>query len=185
MAKGKSKKRKYSPTVKQRKAIEQLVVFGGNVTEAMKKAGYSDNTAHTPSKLTSSRAYIDVLNRNGLDDESLSQAHQDLMRATIMDERVFPAIRSRDNKKIAGYVQKIKDTIEKNPNHKFLFIIKDREGRYVATFQRPENISRRGAIDMAYKVKGHFAPIKVDAPVGGYNLDQKDKEKLDDIFNGD
>lgn len=45
------------PTSLQRKAIINLVDSGGNVSEAMVKAGYSPNTAKTPQKLTESEGY--------------------------------------------------------------------------------------------------------------------------------
>lgn len=39
-------------TIKQKKAVEIMVGNGGNATQAMIQAGYSPNTANTPSKLT-------------------------------------------------------------------------------------------------------------------------------------
>lgn len=43
--------------VLQNRAITELVANGGTVAAAMRKAGYSPNTARTPKKLTSSIAY--------------------------------------------------------------------------------------------------------------------------------
>lgn len=56
-------------TIKQIKAIENLVGNGGNVTKAMLDAGYSKETAHTPSKLTQSKGYKELLDKYGLTDE--------------------------------------------------------------------------------------------------------------------
>lgn len=44
-------------TIKQDKAIAELVENGGNVSKAMRQAGYSPATAKTPQKLTQSKAY--------------------------------------------------------------------------------------------------------------------------------
>lgn len=57
-------------TNKQLKAIDNLVGNGGNVTKAMKDAGYSDKTAHTPSKLTESKAFVELM-ANAITDAKL------------------------------------------------------------------------------------------------------------------
>lgn len=43
--------------VLQERAITELVANGGTVAAAMRKAGYSPNTARTPKKLTQSKTY--------------------------------------------------------------------------------------------------------------------------------
>lgn len=47
-------------TIKQQKAVKELVVNGGNVAEAMRKAEYSENTINTPQKLTESKGFIEL-----------------------------------------------------------------------------------------------------------------------------
>jgi phage terminase small subunit len=42
------------PTIRQSKALNNLVADGGSVASAMKKAGYSEKTARTPAKLLKS-----------------------------------------------------------------------------------------------------------------------------------
>lgn len=44
-------------TERQKKAIDNLVENGGNVTKAMRDAGYSEATINSPSNLTQSDAY--------------------------------------------------------------------------------------------------------------------------------
>lgn len=44
-------------TQKQKQALVEMVENGGNVSQAMIEAGYSPSTAHTPSKLTDSKAF--------------------------------------------------------------------------------------------------------------------------------
>jgi len=66
-----------SPTTKQKLAIEKMVGNGGNVTQAMIQAGYSPNTAHTPSKLTSSDAFKrfeEACQENGLNTDLIIQS---------------------------------------------------------------------------------------------------------------
>jgi beta-glucosidase/6-phospho-beta-glucosidase/beta-galactosidase len=48
------------PTLKQKRAIDKLVGNGGNITKAMKEAGYSPNTANTPQKLTESIGFKEL-----------------------------------------------------------------------------------------------------------------------------
>jgi len=48
------------PTIKQKKAVIALVENGGNVSNAMIRAGYSENTAHTPQKLTESDGFKEI-----------------------------------------------------------------------------------------------------------------------------
>lgn len=50
------------PTIKQKKAILNLVGNGGNVTKAMRDANYSENTLNTPQKLTESVGGRELLN---------------------------------------------------------------------------------------------------------------------------
>lgn len=57
-----------SPTQKQRKAIKAMIESGGTATiaEVMRKAGYSENTIHTPSGLTRSEAWKQFAELAGL-----------------------------------------------------------------------------------------------------------------------
>ncbi len=50
-------------TIKQQVAVKEMVVNGGNATQAMLTAGYSPNTANTPAKLTNSKAVKKQLNK--------------------------------------------------------------------------------------------------------------------------
>lgn len=45
------------PTIKQKIAVAKLVGNGGNVTQAMRDAGYTEATANTPQKLTESEGF--------------------------------------------------------------------------------------------------------------------------------
>lgn len=57
---------KTRPTELQKKALENMVVNGGNASKAMIDAGYSKKTAINPSKLTSSDGYMALLEEYGL-----------------------------------------------------------------------------------------------------------------------
>lgn len=61
-------------TIKQEKAIGKLVENGGNVSKAMKEAGYSEATAKNPSKLTKSKGFEELLDEYGLTEELIVTA---------------------------------------------------------------------------------------------------------------
>lgn len=68
-------------TLKQRKALDALVVNGGCVKDAMRKAGYSENTLHTPKKLTESKGFREIADEVGLTDDFILRALQEDIEA--------------------------------------------------------------------------------------------------------
>ncbi len=67
-------------TIKQQKAIENLVGNGGNVTQAMIDAGYSPATANTPQKLTESKGF-EELREKYLPDSEVLEVHKKALEA--------------------------------------------------------------------------------------------------------
>lgn len=68
-------------TTKQQKAIENAVENGGNVSKAMKDAGYSPATAKNPKKLTESEAWQQLMDEY-LPDQRLLEVNRDGLSAT-------------------------------------------------------------------------------------------------------
>ena len=56
-------------TKKQRLAAENMAKNGGIASKAMRDAGYSPKTAKTPSKLTSTKGFMELMDEYGLTDE--------------------------------------------------------------------------------------------------------------------
>ncbi len=48
-------------TEKQKKAMDKMVENGGIISKAMIEAGYSENTANTPQKLTDSKGWKELM----------------------------------------------------------------------------------------------------------------------------
>lgn len=71
-------------TLKQQRAIANLVENGGNVSKAMRDAGYTDATAKTPQKLTESVAYLSIAEQ--IPDQLLIVTHLEGLEATDGDE---------------------------------------------------------------------------------------------------
>jgi phage terminase small subunit len=57
-------------TYKQREAAKNIVENGGNIGKAMRDAGYSEKTARTPSKLTESKGFRELIDEE-ISDEYL------------------------------------------------------------------------------------------------------------------
>ena len=76
-------------TIKQEKALDNLVGNGGNVTRAMLDAHYSVATANTPQKLTESKGFKKLLKKHGLT-ESL------VLRSLVSDIKEKPKQRVKE-----------------------------------------------------------------------------------------
>ncbi len=68
-------------TVRQKKAIDAMVENGGIVSRAMITAGYSEETAKTPQKLTDSIGYKEALAELGLTENFITTALVDDINA--------------------------------------------------------------------------------------------------------
>lgn len=70
------------PTLKQKKAIANMVEMGGdNMGQAMVEAGYSRAAAKNPRKLTESKGFAELCNDLGLTDELIVGALADDIKA--------------------------------------------------------------------------------------------------------
>ena len=169
-------KRKLS--VKAKKAFDIMVENGGVVSTAMIEAGYSPATAKTPQKLTESKGWQELM-AEYLPDVDVAKRHQELMNSTTIDHMVFPlgpkgeddinfnGGRTESNKIEDGGVpverttltdQEIKDMLAE-VNCKVRRIVHGETARHVY-FWTADSKARKDAIDMAYKLKGSYAPVK-------------------------
>ena len=60
---------KVKGTIRQKKAVSNIVKNGGNVVQGMKDAGYAPSSAHTPKVLTDSKGYQELYNKLGLTED--------------------------------------------------------------------------------------------------------------------
>lgn len=65
-------------TEKQKKAIANVVENGGNVSKAMRDAGYSHETAKNPNKLTGSKSWEELMDENFGDEKIQSLIEEGL-----------------------------------------------------------------------------------------------------------
>lgn len=98
-------------SLKQKLALKNAVENGGNMSKAMRDAGYSANTAKTPQKLTESKAWTELV-EEFLPDSLLTEKHLGLLNAV------------KENGEI-------------------------------------DTSAVKAGLEMAYKIKGRFAPEKI------------------------
>ena len=87
-----------------------MVVNGGSVTGAMRKAGYSENTANTPSKVTDSEGFKKLAGEL-LPDSLLLKVHKEGLKA--VDPKGNPDYNARHKYLDTGY--KVRELV-KQPN---------------------------------------------------------------------
>lgn len=178
MASAKSKSKR-EPSLKAKKAFIDVVENGRSVSSAMVAAGYSENTAKVPGKLTKSKSWQQMMEEY-LPDKMLAQAHQSLISATKLDHMVFPLEGSKQTKQLDKERSKLSDediiemlaevgcTVRK--------IVHGEQARHVY-FWAADHKPRKDGIDMAYKLKGSYAPEKSLVVTVDISNDKKKKAK--------
>jgi hypothetical protein len=113
------------PTLKQKAAIQKILVNPGlTVTEAMREVGYSENTVNTPSDVTRSKGWKELMDKY-FPEEKVATVH-----ARILDAK--RVIYATDKGKISDMVE-----VE-------------------------DNDAQAKGVDLAYKLRGSYAPDKVN-----------------------
>jgi len=163
-------------TLKQEAAFKETLKNGGNVSQAMSTVGYAETTVHNPSNLTESDGWKKLVDEY-LSDEKLSEVHAGLLASTRLDHMVFPlgpkddgevGIQEDDLDEDGIHVavherMKLSDEDIKEMlaevNCKVRRIVHGETARHVY-FWAADNKARKEALDMAYKLKGKYAPEK-------------------------
>jgi hypothetical protein len=115
-------------TIKQRLVVKKIEGNGGNITKTMREVGYSENTIHSPQKLTRSKGWIQLM-RERLNDDALTKAHEEALHA---------------NKQIGAQI-----LIDANGK----VINKENEG----VIEVPDHAVRLKAVELGYKLKGKLS----------------------------
>ena len=148
------------PTIKQAGAIKELVEKGGKISvgKAMRKAGYSPQTAKNPKKLTDSKAW-DRLMEEYLPDRELAKVHYGLLKSMRIEHMVFPT--NIKDEEIDELLKSVNCQVRK---------IQHGDMAIHCWFWSPNDKARNDALDKAYKLKGKYAPEKTDLSSGGEPL---------------
>lgn len=125
-----SRERKKKPSKRQARAIAISGENGGNFSRAMIDAGYSKKTAHNPAKLTESRAFQDLVDKE-LPDEDLLKVHKEGLHAMEGKEQEMPDHQTRHKYLVTGY--QLKGKLKSEPNGPLValqFNIEEQRNKY-------------------------------------------------------
>ena len=160
-------------TIRQKRAFTKVVENGGIVSTAMVEAGFSPATAKTPQKLTESKGWKELVQEH-LSDDLIAKRHAELLNSQYLDHMTFPLgpeftadkekyvkQAKKDGTKEKGQVlsdEEIKALLA-TVNCTVRRVVHGESARHVY-FWSPDNKARKDAVDMAYKLKGNYAPEK-------------------------
>lgn len=129
---------------------------------------YSPEVAKIPGKLTKSKGWKE-LQEQYLPDKLLSKKHKDLLNHKQMDYFLFP--RKMEDEEIEGHLASF--------NIKLINIRWSDKGK-MAFYQTDDANAIKAGLDMAYKLKGKYAPEKHVSVVA--HIDPEKKKKIDYIL---
>jgi hypothetical protein len=116
-------------TIKQKLAMKLSLENGGNITKAMREAGYNENTIHNPSNLTQSKTWLRLM-EDKLPDTKLLDKHIEALEAT---RTVSAQVLVQSNGKV---------------------VKKEDEG----IIETPDYLTRLKAVELGYRIKGKLRP---------------------------
>lgn len=160
--------------MRQRKAIKIALENGGNVSKAMREAGYSKAMAKNPQKIKKSKTWQQLMDKF-LPEQTVAEVHAQLLRSTRIEHAVFPV--SMKDEEIIDLLATVNCTAKKFMHS---------EMQTHCWFWAPDNLARKAGVEMAHKLRGNFAPEKHEVDVTGFSLvalfkqtssNKKDKKK--------
>jgi hypothetical protein len=154
-------------------------------TEILTAAGYSENTAQAPSKVTSSLGFLELL-EEALPDEQLQEVHKGLLLSQKLDHMTFPlGPVGEDDSNFSGSSPNMNASLEQaertsltDEEIKELIagvggtvrrIVHGDSARHVY-FWSPNATARQAALKLAYELKGYTGKAAEQQPIGNtYN----------------
>jgi hypothetical protein len=140
-------------TLKQKKAMKALVENGGSMRDAMRKAGYSEAMIKTPSKLTRSKNWTELL-EEFLPNEYMMEKHKLLFEQKQINYFSFPVFLTDSE---------IQDHMEANGLR--VVTIRTSEKAKLAFYATPDTNAIKSALDIAHKLKGNYAAQKLEQTI--------------------
>lgn len=164
-----------TPTARQVAAVQNLVGNGGSRGAALIAAGYSAATAHTPDKVFGSPTVVSLMDSMGLSIENLTKAHRDLLNAYRPEQMSFPPLGDKPVRRWEKTIGKGKDAVKvsnvltdddireflEGTGYRVASIV-HRKTERVAHYFVLDTRAVTNALDMAYKIRGAYAPTRVD-----------------------
>lgn len=164
--------------------------------EVLRESGYSDNVADNPKIVTESKGWNELMNEY-LSDEDLAKAHKELLSATKIEHMTFPLGPKDDcdpnfsganpkkekdeaddfHERTTLTDQEIKEMLS-SVNCQVRRIVHGETARHVYFWAKDNNALKSG-LDLAYKLKGKYAPDKSDINLRSeVNLNEQQLDQL-------
>jgi len=130
-----------------------------------REAGYADSTADKPGRIQSAKSWEELMDER-LSDDDLSRVHSELLNAHRLDHMVFPLNVTDDE---------ITDLLRSTGCKVRKFMHSETQTH--CWFWSPDTMAQRGAVELAYKLKGRLTQ-KIDLSLRktGDVLDDLEKE---------
>ena len=152
------------PTELQKIAVKKLAELSRkskgqkNITigRILREAGYSETVSLSPTKVTESKGFKQLLDEF-LPDSKLAAVHDQLLDAKTLDTYQM------DAKLTDEEVTKIVEDIKGCKVRKIVRFPK--QDTVTVYFYRPDNLTRDRALDKGYKLRGHYAPEKQELDI--------------------
>lgn len=136
------------PTIKQKKAFSKIVENRGNISKTMLEVGYDETTAKNPKNLTESNGWKELMDSN-LSDKDLAEKHKQLLNSTGIGHMVFPvAITDQEITDLLATVNCVPQKFQHGDTANHVW------------YWARDNKAIKDGLDMAYKLKGKYAPDK-------------------------
>ena len=132
-------------TVKHKIAYKE-VVKGSTITAAMRKAGYSSETAKRTNKLTRTKGWQELI-QNHLSDEALAKRHEEQLNSSKLTKLYFDI--DDDDETIERVCSQLGVELL------YIKINREKDGK-TANVKAPDFFYRDLALDKAYKLKARY-----------------------------
>jgi hypothetical protein len=145
--------------LKQKKVLEHLAENSGSMRKAILAAGYSQEVADNPQRITESKTWRE-LTEVFLPDSVLTENHRQLLEQKRIDYFVFP--KAMEDQEILDHVQAAGLTV---------VVIRLSDKGKLAFYSLPDAQAKKAALELAYKIKGKMTEEPPDHKTGNtYNF---------------
>lgn len=175
------------PSLKQIVAVDKVIENGGNKGQALREAGYGAKTVDNPNRVFGSPTVLALMDRLGLSEERLAQKHKELLNSRFLGHMVFPLFKEKGKEEPVDETgemggnedidEKGRDVSEKkrgesltdkdirkllaSVNCEVQRIVHGEQARHVYFWGQNGKVQLQ-ALDMAYNLRGSYAPKKLD-----------------------
>ncbi len=141
------------PKTRKQKAAKKILENAGNVSAALREAGYSEAYAKNPQDFKKTKAYKSMAEAllDAIPREEITRMHKDLLKAEQLRPINFN-YKLKDDEVVESFAEK---------GYRVMNIKRFMTTATAFVFV-PENDVRKGAMDMLYKVLGDYAAEKLE-----------------------